>query len=710
MKLFTRLKWLGATVGALAFTASSAQLCSGSGRYIDDVFSNVDTVSVVYSTTNQMMTIYQPQGDTASQRPVIIFAHGGSFIGGDRTEGTVTALAKNFAKRGYVTASIDYRLGGILDMTQAGTAYNVVIKAISDGKAAVRYFRQDAAGANTYRINPNLIYGGGNSAGAVLFVHLGYIDSVNEVTNNAIKTALNNNGGFEGNSGNPGYSSKINAIVNLAGGINDTSWISPGNVPMVSFHGDADAVVPYYCANAQNGMTPVTLCGTGAMQPRILHLGIDNDVLIFPGDGHVPWEGNATKFGQVDALTKTFLYRRLCADMQGGTPTNCTTARFRDEMFDIDSVEVEYTNVRSDKNKMDIFFPKNDTSSRRPLLLLAHGGGFTAGDKASDASVNYFKKAFARRGYVTASIDYRLAQLTDLVDSTKMLREVIWAISDAKAAMRYFSKDAATTNTYKIDTNFMFIGGNSAGAILSVHYAYIDDLNVLPSYVRDTMLANGGLEGNSGNPGYTSKVQAVVSLAGGINQTSWIAPTGVPIFMAHGDADRTVPYYHNQVYRLPPYNSFTLVTLYGSGSMDTALTARNIRHELKTFPGDDHCPWDTSATKMADIDTLARNFLYPMVCSQFPDAGPITGISEINGSYSLAIYPNPNSGTFNIRTDKFENGTVAEVFNQMGQLVNTTSLKNNITTLNLSNSAFGVYVVRVSTNGITKAISRVIVK
>lgn len=312
MKISTKLKCLGMAVAAMFTTAASAQLCNGSGRYFDEVFTSLDTASVTYSTTNQKMTIYQPSGDTVSQRPLIIFAHGGSFIGGDRYEGTVTSLAKNFAKRGYVTASIDYRLGSVVDMLAAASAYDVVVKAMSDGKAAVRYFRQDAATNNNYRVNPDLVFAGGNSAGAVLYVHVGFVDSLNEVTTADIKSAMNNNGGFEGNSGNDGYPSNISAIIDLAGGINDTTWISEGNTPIVSFQGTEDATVPYNCAKAQGGVSPAILCGTGAMQPRIERLGIDNDVLTFPGDGHVPWEGNATKFNQVDELTKTFLYRQVC--------------------------------------------------------------------------------------------------------------------------------------------------------------------------------------------------------------------------------------------------------------------------------------------------------------------------------------------------------------------------------------------------------------
>ena len=56
------------------------------------------------------MDIYTPVGDNYTNRPLLIFAHGGSFIGGSKTNPTMVDLCETFAKRGYVTASINYRL------------------------------------------------------------------------------------------------------------------------------------------------------------------------------------------------------------------------------------------------------------------------------------------------------------------------------------------------------------------------------------------------------------------------------------------------------------------------------------------------------------------------------------------------------------------------------------------------------------------------
>jgi acetyl esterase/lipase len=127
---------------------------------------------------------------------------------------------------------------------------------------------------------------------------------------------------------------------------------------------------------------------------------------------------------------------------------------------------------------MDIYQPDGDTYAARPLIILAHGGSFIGGSKTDDATVVELCNRFAKRGYVTASINYRLGTLINLVssDSTVPMGIVVKAISDGKAAIRYFMKDAATTNTYKIDTNNIFVGGNSAGAVLYMHVLYLSNL------------------------------------------------------------------------------------------------------------------------------------------------------------------------------------------------------------------------------------------
>ena len=81
------------------------------GRYNTEIFTNVNKITLVYSSVyNLEMDIYQPDGDLEINRPVIIFMHAGSFTGGTRDMADMVTLCESFAKRGYVTASIDYRL------------------------------------------------------------------------------------------------------------------------------------------------------------------------------------------------------------------------------------------------------------------------------------------------------------------------------------------------------------------------------------------------------------------------------------------------------------------------------------------------------------------------------------------------------------------------------------------------------------------------
>lgn len=307
---------------ALVLMLAAGQTFAQCGtRYMDSLFAVTVTSNVTYTTANGvtlLLDVYEPTGDTEAQRPLIIMAHGGSFIGGSKTEDNVVSqTCRAFAQRGYVCAGINYRLAGsAFEMLDSSNAKNVVIRAISDGKAAVRFFRKDAATTNTYRINPNIIFAGGNSAGAVLYSHVAYIDSIGELSPN-LQTIINNNGGLEGNSGNAGYSSKIQGLINFAGGLNVPELVSPGNTPSANFQGDQDATVPYGCANAVSGSVQVRLCGLGAIQPLLTQYNLTHVSHVFVGDGHVPWQGDAAKFQLIDTMTRNFLYTLMCSGEVG---------------------------------------------------------------------------------------------------------------------------------------------------------------------------------------------------------------------------------------------------------------------------------------------------------------------------------------------------------------------------------------------------------
>ena len=289
--------------------------CGTGSRYKDSVFASYTISTVTYSTVyNQQMDIYLPVGDTASLRPVLVLAHGGSFTGGDRTnDNTVTQLCADFAHKGFVTISIDYRLTSNGNLLIADSAIAEVLRAVGDGKAAVRYLYKDVlTNGNTYKIDTNNIFLGGNSAGAVLFMQYAYITTMSQLNANFQAIITNIGGGLEGVSGNPGYSTNFKGVINLAGALNDASWISRCTKPLVSAQGTADPVVPYNCGNPEYGLVPVTLCGLGQMAPYITANTSYYDTMTFVGAGHVPWQGNSADFNMIDTMITSFLYHVLC--------------------------------------------------------------------------------------------------------------------------------------------------------------------------------------------------------------------------------------------------------------------------------------------------------------------------------------------------------------------------------------------------------------
>ncbi|RZK29891.1 MAG: alpha/beta hydrolase, partial [Hymenobacter sp.] len=279
-------------VVGLAFCAQAqANVACGNGRYSSNVFPAAPTtttgVTFGYNTSRNYasgvntpvtlkLDVYEPAGDVAGQRPLLILAFGGAFVQGSRTDPDIVAICQEFAHKGYVTAAIDYRLiendGANYFAIQQNPNYltDEVIRAVADLKAAVRFFKHDAAITHAYRIDPTKIFVGGFSAGAIAALEAGYTDSITE--NPATTAAYNDNGGLEGNTDLTGTDSLLPAydasgiagVFNIAGGVNNRSIVNAGNPPLFSAQGDNDQTVPYDCGTIQ--YTSFTICGSHQLQ------------------------------------------------------------------------------------------------------------------------------------------------------------------------------------------------------------------------------------------------------------------------------------------------------------------------------------------------------------------------------------------------------------------------------------------------------------
>ncbi|MBT8219682.1 MAG: T9SS type A sorting domain-containing protein [Bacteroidia bacterium] len=275
---------------AIYLVAGMAQSDCVAGRYTTEMFSSVSTTTVQYGknigintsdSLNLMMDIYQPDGDSAEKRPVFIWAHGGSFISGNRSD--MAVLCEQYAKMGYVTATIDYHLwpifGGIPDSSDV---VDVVIKSIGDMKGAIRYFKADQEGSNLYKIDSTRIIIGGISAGAIIAMHAGHLDTT-DIIPQFIQDAIDNNGGLEGEANFLANSSNVLAVYNMSGALFKSEIIDHEDPSFISYHGTSDDVVPFRTGTAIN---IITLDGSGVCHEQADLINVTNRLDSVNGGGH----------------------------------------------------------------------------------------------------------------------------------------------------------------------------------------------------------------------------------------------------------------------------------------------------------------------------------------------------------------------------------------------------------------------------------------
>ncbi|MDG1895332.1 MAG: SMP-30/gluconolactonase/LRE family protein [Fuerstiella sp.] len=118
----------------------------------DNVHEHLNVVFAQFGHRKLLADVFVPRPETAN-RPAVVVVHGGGWLNGDKTK--FRALALELARRGFVTAAIEYRLGGEA----------IFPAAVHDCNAAVRFLRASAA---EYKIDPDRISAVGGSAGGHL--------------------------------------------------------------------------------------------------------------------------------------------------------------------------------------------------------------------------------------------------------------------------------------------------------------------------------------------------------------------------------------------------------------------------------------------------------------------------------------------------------------------------------------------------------------
>lgn len=206
---------------------------------------------------------------------------------------------------------------------------------------------------------------------------------------------------------------------------------------------------------------------------------------------------------------------------------------------------------------LDLYRP--DGKVARPLVIYLHGGSWTEGSKRATGHFSNFPgvlAGLAQRGFVVASLDYRLSGEARYPA----------ALNDVKAAIRFLRANA---KRYGIDPKRVAVWGASAGAHLAALAAYTgDDLDFetpgmanaeqsdrvqafvgwygpyeLGSMFRQSVSSPGSAAQNAGPLGFFG-CTAQGCPPGVIEQASPVTHVDAgdpPTLLIHGTDDATVP-------------------------------------------------------------------------------------------------------------------------------------------------------------------------
>ncbi len=292
--------------------ASIVSLTNAQTRYNDEVFSSVSIQKdVVYGANATILPIrqtghailrplafdfYSPENDEKTDRPLVVLWHTSGFVPhpingsatGSRRDSATVEIAKRWAKRGYVVAVPDYRMGwNPAAGTQPERAEQLILAAyrgIQDAHTFLRFMSKAyAENNNPYGIDTSKILMMGQGAGSYIPINAALLKD----TSDYIKIPTATDGKFLKDDGNGGFIPMVNEqihgnvwgtnltvvpnttgapnmldtlnypnhadvqaldfkmVVNLTGAVADSGWIEESTVPFVSFHSPTEGFSPY---------------------------------------------------------------------------------------------------------------------------------------------------------------------------------------------------------------------------------------------------------------------------------------------------------------------------------------------------------------------------------------------------------------------------------------------------------------------------------
>jgi acetyl esterase/lipase/ketosteroid isomerase-like protein len=211
--------------------------------------------------------------NAATSRPAILFIHGGGWTEGTRERGLPSLI--HFVKKGYVAASIEYRLSG-----------EAIFPAqIDDVRMAIEYLRTHA---DELGIDPRRVAVWGQSAGGHLAALAGtsfegaarpdLVIDWNGPTDFLEPRELERLEKRKADQGQPTFAMErllggpVKERRELALAANPIRWVTPGDPPFLILHGSGDE--------------EVSISQSESLRDALANAGVEVTLKIFPGEGH----------------------------------------------------------------------------------------------------------------------------------------------------------------------------------------------------------------------------------------------------------------------------------------------------------------------------------------------------------------------------------------------------------------------------------------
>lgn len=217
--------------------------------------------------------LWRSDGKAASPQPAVVMLHGGSFMGGSKSDRKLTKIAEFLAEHGYVCFVADYRLIGdnpSAPPEQGATLIQAAVHAaFVDAKTIVRHVR---ANAENYGIDANRIAILGESAGAFAALAAGVSDPGDYSSDGpGLPVPAENN---------PGENPKPNAVVDLWGSAEAVAdKFDSQDPPILIAHGTQDTHLS----------VPFSL--SGKIRARCEANAIPYRFYPLEGEAHGAWDG-----------------------------------------------------------------------------------------------------------------------------------------------------------------------------------------------------------------------------------------------------------------------------------------------------------------------------------------------------------------------------------------------------------------------------------